>query len=176
MNLISDCLSFDGTSTIEKGKAKANTIAYDCPSNEVITHYFYLPFLSSFKKFFGSLPCPSRFSPSRVRLLKFLIVVDPNTEAQSESKDRVWRKSEAYCKEYLDRPEPILIGVSAEDTEFAYKTFIELYQGSNFAVTVSNTGRHAVSMAGSNIRDAVSSENGHHLLTIAFQVQRPEAD
>ena len=36
--MISDWLSFEGTSRIENGKAKANPIAHDCPSNEVVTH------------------------------------------------------------------------------------------------------------------------------------------
>ena len=38
LNLISDWLSFEGTSRIENGKPKANPVAYDCPSNEAITH------------------------------------------------------------------------------------------------------------------------------------------
>ena len=38
LNLISDWLSFEGTSRIENGKPKANPIASDCPSNEVVTH------------------------------------------------------------------------------------------------------------------------------------------
>ena len=38
LNLISDWLSFEGTSRIEKGKANANPIVHDCPSNEVVTH------------------------------------------------------------------------------------------------------------------------------------------
>ena len=38
LNLISDWLLFNGTSGIENGKSKANPIAYNCPSNKVVTH------------------------------------------------------------------------------------------------------------------------------------------
>ena len=45
LNLISDRLSFEDTSRIENGKAKANLIAHDCPLNEVITYRILSAFL-----------------------------------------------------------------------------------------------------------------------------------
>ena len=44
LNLISDWLSFDGTSRIENGKAKTNPIVYNYPSNEVVTHHILSTF------------------------------------------------------------------------------------------------------------------------------------
>ena len=38
LNLISNWLSFKGTSRNKNGKAKSNPIAYDCPSNKVVSH------------------------------------------------------------------------------------------------------------------------------------------
>ena len=87
----------------------------------------------------------------------FRIVIDSKTEARSESNDRVWRRWESYCDEYLGRPDPSLVGLSPEDTEFACRTFIELYRGSNFSVTGSITGQRKVPMAGLTVREAIST-------------------
>ena len=64
LNLISDWLSFEGTSRIENGKVKLNPIAHDCPSNEVATNRI----LSAFPQL---VPTGFRISPLPGEILSF---------------------------------------------------------------------------------------------------------
>ena len=64
LNLISDWLTFEGTSRIENGKVKLNPIAHDCPSNEVATNRI----LSAFPQL---VPVGFRISPLPKEILSF---------------------------------------------------------------------------------------------------------
>ena len=60
LNLISDWLSFDGTSRIKNGKDKANPVDYDCSSKEVITHRILSAFPQLVPEDFHVSPLPTK--------------------------------------------------------------------------------------------------------------------